>query len=104
MAKKQRLPKLFQGFFWSTDYRKLDINKDKTHIIHQLFEHGTLEEIKWLFSTYSRDTLRNVFINKPSKNYHEKTYCLVKNILLDLKDTKLNKNYYVINTPRIIRH
>lgn len=96
-------PKKLQVYLWSVDTSNLDINKDKIYIIHQLFNYGSFEEWRWLFKTYGFLTLVNVFLKHPMKIYFPKRFNFIKNIILNLKNRKLVKEYYVINTPRIIR-
>lgn len=99
---KKKLPKSFQSVFPSVPFGRLEIEKDKEYIIHQLFAFEGLKHWRYLFKTYSLKTLINVFIKKPAKIYPPATFNFVKNILLGLKDKSLRRERYVINTPRII--
>jgi len=101
--KTKKLPKFLKGYFWFTDFNKLDLIKNKENIIHQILSVGNLKAIKWLFDTYGKDKIQKVFLGKPTKIYRPETFNWVKNILFDLKDLKLNLSQYVINTPRYIR-
>lgn len=96
-------PKKLQAYLWSTDTNDLDLREDKNYIIHQLFAYGGIPQWQWLFKTYSFKTIIDVFLNRPAKIYRPQTYNFVKNILLLLENKKLVEEYYVINTPRIIR-
>ena len=96
-------PKNLQAYLWSVGVDNLDLEEDKSYIIHQIFAYGGIPQWRWLFKTYSIKTLLYVFLNKPSKIYRPETFNFVKNILLSLKTKNLVKEYYVINTPRIIR-
>ena len=50
--KTKKLPKFPKGYFWFTDFNKLDLIKNKENIIHQILSVGNLKAIKWLFDTY----------------------------------------------------
>jgi len=89
------IPKKLQPILWSTDIKLLDIEKHKEYIIHQVLIYGTFEELQWLFSTYSKKEIIDVFIKKPQKIYPRSMYYFVKNFILSLKDKKLSEGRYV---------
>lgn len=96
------IPKNLQGILWSRDIDKLDLEKDKDYIIHQILSTGSWNDVAWLFKTYSTDTLRNSFENTPEKDYSEQSYNFAKNILLEIPND-LDKKRYVKTYPRNIR-
>ena len=96
-------PKSLQAYLWSVDTNDIDIQQDKNYLIHQLFAYGGIPQWRWLFKTYSFKTILNIFLKRPAKIYRPETFNFVKNILLALDKKNLVKEYYVINTPRIIR-
>lgn len=100
---KRKVPKKLQGILWSVDVNQLDLQKDKAYIINQIFTYGTMAEIHWLFNTYSKKTLLDVFIRQPIKNYSAVRFHFVKNYFLGIKNQPLNKKYYVKNIPRDIQ-
>jgi len=100
---KNQLPIFLKSYFWSVDFKKLNINKDKEYIIHQILCFGDLKAIKWLFGFYGEITIKRFFTNTPVKIYRASTFNWVKNVLLGLENKNLNINRYVINTPRITR-
>lgn len=99
----KKIPHWLQPILWSVDVTDLDLRKNKSYIINQILSLGTLEELKWLFSTYPRQTLKEIFVKKPSKIYTPSSFNFVKNILLGLKNKKLSPKYYVKSLPRDIR-
>lgn len=99
---KHPLKKL-QATLWSTSVKDLDIKKDQNYIIHQILAFGSIEEWRWLFKTYSLKNINTLFVKEPSKIYFAERFFFVKDVLLGLKDINLVKEYYVVNTPRIIR-
>lgn len=89
------IPKKLQPILWSMDVKLLDIKRDKGYIINQVLIYGTLDEIKWLFDTYSKREVVRVFLAKPSKIYPKEVYFFIKNFILSLKDKVLDEQDYV---------
>lgn len=96
-------PKRLQAVLWSANINNLDLEKDQTYIIHQIFSHGRIEDILWLFKTYSREKLNEVFTKHPYKDYRPARFNFIKNYILSIKNKTLDDQYYVRNTPRNIR-
>ncbi|PIQ69725.1 hypothetical protein COS55_03625 [Candidatus Shapirobacteria bacterium CG03_land_8_20_14_0_80_40_19] len=99
----KKVPKELQPFLWSVKTDQLDCQKDKIYIINQILAYGGLKEIKWLFKNYPLKVVRDVFLHHPIKTYRASTFNFVKEILLEVGNTLLVKEKYVVNTPRIIR-
>lgn len=107
MAKKaflseKKVPKFLQPTLWSVKVDRLDLEEDKVYIINQILAYGGFRELRWLFRNYPLKTTKKVFLVHPIKTYRAPTFNFVKGILLDLKDTNLPKERYVVNTPRLI--
>ena len=100
--KKCSIPRRLQPFLWSVDVAKLDLEKNKTYIIHQIFAYGDLPALKWLFKTYSKKTIIETFTLHPYKDYFRNRFHFIKNIILPLKNENMDERYYVKNTPRAI--
>lgn len=96
-------PKSLQGTLWSAEVDTMDLEKDKHYIIHQIFSHGSLEDMFWILRTYPRDSIRHVFTTVPYKDYRAPRFYFIKNFLLHLQDTPMNERRYVKNIPRDIR-
>jgi len=101
--KTKKIPKSLQGILWSVDVKDLDLHDDKSYIINQILSLGFLEELRWLWKAYSIDTIRKVFLEKPSKVYTFSSFNFCKNILLGLEKQNLPLNKYVKTLPRDIR-
>lgn len=97
------LPKHLQGILWSQSIDDLDRDRDKVYIIHQIFSHGRMEDIVWVFNTYPKNEITEAFIKHPYKNYDAVRFYFVKNYLLGLKQQEFNEQLYVKNTPRDFR-
>lgn len=95
-------PKDLQYVLWSADINKLDVQVDKHYIIHQIFSHGSFEDFRWLFQTYSFTDIIRVFTTVPYKDYRPARFHFVKNILLGLENRALDTRRYVKNIPRDI--
>ena len=95
-------PKSLQGTLWSAEVNTMDVEIDKDYIIHQVFSHGSFEEMLWILQTYSRDTIRHVFTTVPYKDYRAPRFYFIKNYLLQLHAVPLNERRYVKNIPRDI--
>lgn len=102
IIKKQKLPKSLKGYFWSVNFKEVDIIKDKDYIIHQILSFGNLKSIRWLFKIYGYRVIKNSFLRRPTKIYQPPIFNFIK-IILDLENKQLNLNQYVINTPRNVR-
>ncbi len=88
-------PKDLQAILWSSDVSKLNIEKNKGYIIHQVLMHGDLGELRWLFQTYSKKTIIKVFLIHPAKLYPKEMFSFVKNYILGLKGVPLDEQDYV---------
>lgn len=91
----KHVPKKLQAVLWSVDVNHLDRKRDKRYIIHQILSYGRIEEIVWLFRTYKREEIKDVFLRHPSKIYPRDIYYFTKNFLLNLKGERLPEGAYV---------
>lgn len=89
-----KIPKSLQPILWSKEVESLDINKDKTYIIHQVLRYGSLENLKWLFKTYPYEEIKSEFIQNPSPIYTPPSLNFAKKILLNIKG-KINEQRYL---------
>lgn len=96
-------PKHLQGVLWSHNVLDLDIETDKHYIVNQLLQYGTLDELRWLFKTYTKKTVQQVFIHQPAKIFSPASFHFVKQYLLQLSKETVSTDLYVQNTPRNIQ-
>ncbi|MCX6791651.1 MAG: hypothetical protein NT149_01270 [Candidatus Gottesmanbacteria bacterium] len=96
------VPLSLQGVLWSKATSKLDCQRDKNYIIHQILSYGTWEHIRWLFDTYGRDEIKNIFLHYPAKNYTEKTFHFFGNVVLGIMPGSIDIKDYVKTLPRVI--
>ncbi|EKD64953.1 MAG: hypothetical protein ACD_50C00232G0002 [uncultured bacterium] len=98
-----KIPKNLQSVLWSTDINLLDLERDKGYIIHQVLIYGSFDDIRWLFQTYSKKEVLEVFLNHPSKNYPREVFYFIKNFVLSLKPVKLAEEKYVTSISGPVR-
>lgn len=97
------IPQSLQGVLWSKSVDKLDLEKDKNYIIHQILMYGTLDHWKFLQTLYPLEEIKKVFLNHPDKIYTKPALHFVKNYLLNLEKEKIDDSVYLTSSPRIIR-
>jgi len=90
------IPKSFQGILWSCSVDKLEPERDKIYIINQVLSYGNLEQLRWLFKIYGKDTVKSVFLSHPQNIYTSAGVYFIQDIL-DLGDVPLKKSQYVKN-------
>lgn len=96
-------PNNLQAILWSADVTRLDLEKDKGYIIPQVFIYGTMDELKWLFQAYGKETLRRHFLDHPAKLYPKKVFHFVKNHLLPVTNKQLDEEDYVTSISGPLR-
>lgn len=97
MRNQQILLKKLKKLFWSVDFKKLDMMKDKGYIIHQTLAFGTLEEMKLLFNIYPAKEIQQIFLKRPQPLYSPQGLNFIQKYILQIKDTGLSKERYVKN-------
>lgn len=92
-------PGKYQSTFWSVKISDLDLAKDKPYIINQALAYGDLEVLRWLFRTYDKQTIREVFLKQPIKIYTPQIFYLSK-LLLKVPDDQAPAYRYDRSLPR----
>lgn len=90
------VPASLQGILWSKNTKKLDLQKDKIYIIHQVLSAGSLKEVRWLFRTFARKEIVSVFKKFPQKIYTKSKFNFVKNFVLRIS-AQLDEKKYLKN-------
>jgi len=99
---QQTVPPRLQSVLWSSNIYTINLKKDKTYIIHQILAYGDMEDIKWLFATYPRTTIKNIFTTTPYKDYRRSRFYFIKDFVMDLAQKPFPESSYVKNIPRAI--
>ena len=94
----KKIPSSLQPFLWSKSVKKLDRDRDKVYIIHQILSYGDFKELRQLFKIYDRKEVGEVFTKYPKKIYQPSVFYFVKNFVLNLRKKRVNENNYV-KTP-----
>lgn len=100
--KIKKIPSFLQPTLWSVKVNHLDLEEDKVYIINQVLMYGGFKELRWLFRTYPKKTIREVFVHQPLKIYTPSAFHFAKEILLGLKNQKLKPENYDRDLPRRI--
>jgi len=99
---KRKLPQFLQPTLWSLKVENLDVQKDKIYIINQILVYGGLKELRWLFKTYPKQVIKEVFLHQPLKIYTPTAFNFAKEILLNIRNQSLNFAEYDRNSERVI--
>ena len=91
----KKIPSAFQPFLWSKNVEKMDRERDKIYIIHQILSYGDFKELRQLFKIYDRKEVGEVFTKYPKKIYQPSVFYFVKNFVLNLRKKRVNENNYV---------
>ena len=95
LAETRRIPRTFQPFLWSKNVGKMDRDRDKIYIVHQILSYGDFKELRQLFKIYDRKEVGEVFTKYPKRIYQPSVFYFVKNFVLDLRKKRVNENNYV---------
>lgn len=90
-----KVPAKLQGILWSKQVESIDLEQDKTYVIHQVLRYGTLDDIKWLMETYGEHVVKEEFLRRPQSIYSKPTLNFVKNVLLDLEKERVDESKYI---------
>ena len=82
-----------QAILWSKKLSKLNLKKDKIYIIHQILAYGSLKDLAWLFKTFQKKEIIEIFSRHPQKIYTPSQLNFAKNIILNLKISLDEKKY-----------
>lgn len=89
------ISKQLQSKLWSSHIKDLDLKKDKSLITHRVLSYGDLDDIHVLFSIYAVEDLQRTFLANPMNIYTRAGLNFVKNFILDMENTPVEKALYV---------
>lgn len=90
-----KVPAKLQGILWSKQVDHIDLEQDKTYVIHQVLRYGTLDDIRWLMETYGSDVVKEEFLRHPQSIYSKPALNFIKNVLLDLEGEQVDESKYI---------
>ena len=88
------IPKNIQQLVW-TKPSGLNLEKDKTSIIHRVLRFGTLDDIGWLLKTYGNQEVKETFLIKPVNIYSKPSFNFVKNTILKINQSVADETKYI---------
>jgi len=89
----------FQNILWPCPPSALGLDKHKEFIIHRTLANSRdFEELHWLFTAYPKQTIIEVFRNKPQKIYTPSEFYFVKNYILKLINEQIKETTYIDTT------
>lgn len=97
------MPEELKKYFWDTQFKILDKEKNKRYIISRLYCYGDLKAIKWVKDNYKEEDIKDVAINcrdlKPIvANYLRQQFNLKKEEMAYYKWTMaMNMEYWRVN-------
>ena len=94
-AMKQSVPSSIQGLIWSKNNDMIDLEKDKSVIIHHTLRYGTVGDIAWLLQTYPKDTITSVFTTQPMTIYSPSSFNFIKRTVLNITQELPNEKRYI---------
>ncbi len=103
MMTMNSIPQSLQSVLWSKDIKTLNLDHDAPYIVHQTLSHGTIDDIRWLFSIYPKEKITEIFVKNPYKDYRKARFLFIIKFFLHLSDKALDPRLYVANIPRAIR-
>ena len=80
---KTQLPEMFRPLLWSLRWADLDINEDKSDIITNTINDGTLAHWHWIIQTYGKEVINQTLIKRPITEFHPESYQLAR-VIFDL--------------------
>jgi len=68
------IPDHLKPFFWETEFSQINVNKNKPYIIERILELGDISAVKWLFSNYTKNEIKEVLeksrkVSAKSRNF-----------------------------------
>ena len=76
--KLQQPPESFRSLLWSLRWSDIDINEDKEDIVVNTINEGSLEQWRWLITTYGKDGVRRVLQERLISEFHPESGNLAK--------------------------
>ncbi len=86
------LPKSVQPFLWSSDLKKIDLQRDKKRIILNLLNLGSKKATDWLFIFYSKAVIKKTLINYGARGELSAKSLNYWNLILNIDPKKLIKS------------
>ena len=66
------LPEFFKSVLWSSDFSKVDPEKEKKMIIVQAVNYGDLDHWRWISDTYGAGAVREILSSIPATEIRDR--------------------------------
>jgi len=86
------IPKIIHPFLWSSDLKKIDLQRDKKRIILNLLNLGSKEATDWLFCFYPKTEIKKTLINYGARGELSSKSLNYWTLVLNIDSKKLIKS------------
>jgi hypothetical protein len=86
-----KLPLSFKPYFWSYDFSKIDMNKNKKTVVSQIANYGSISDWKRLIDCYGWKTVRETLLGLRPGEINKRTLKLAS-ILFDFNPNKIESH------------
>ncbi len=69
------VPDSLRGCLWSYDLDALEVERDARRIITNVLIYGDISALRWLFATYSRETIQAMVVHPFRGEWDAKSLC-----------------------------
>jgi len=99
---KIKLPDSVKKYFWDTDFKEIDSQKNAVYVAERLIELGDLEQLRWLKKTYGLEFLKRIVqksrnLSQKSANFFSIYFKINPNNILCLQEDYHQKHKIIWN-------
>lgn len=87
MQNKQKIPSFFKPLFWSYNFSKISLKKDKKRVIINTLNRGTWQHWQWIFKVLGKNEIKKNIKNTPASEFRDRALKLAC-LLLGIKKLK----------------
>lgn len=88
------IPKSVRPFLWSSDIRKIDLEKNRERIILNILNIGSRRATDWLFATYPKRAIKGVIRNHGGKGELSPKSLNYWTLVLDIPPSELKRGRF----------
>ncbi len=82
------LPKHLAPFFWSSDLKEINLEKDKKRVITNILNFGSKKATDWLFKKYDKKSIKQIVQNPSPGEWNNKSLNLWR-VVFNIKNSKI---------------
>ena len=57
------LPKFLKNYFWDTDFKEIDLSKDRAYILKRILNYGDQRAVGWMFGNFKKPEIKDALSN-----------------------------------------